>query len=344
MEFDGALEEGLRAFDAKIPCPSCGEIDLLAVDRASQLTIIDFEMTFDDSLLLRGIGHFDWVVRNMPNVRRMYREQVVNFSLPPRLFLLAPQFSPLLRSVARQITRPQIHWVRYHTVDGFDAALGARKDVAHDHRRAFHGPQLAARREDRALRVEPRVERRDRRDADVLADVEEWRDHLHALALVEQQLRRRERLLGVDIVDHDHVTADGRLAAEHVAVRHDVLAVAAGDRRDVRMRAGGDDDRVPSLAEHEGRGRLHPQPDVHAELAHLGREEADDPRRLPANRRARGEEYLSAQLGRFLPQPDPAAPECSHPGGLEPGHAAADDHDMLGRRRPYVAELALASG
>src|SRR5213594_1325366 len=31
MEFDGALEEGLRAFDAKIPCPSCGEIDLLAV-------------------------------------------------------------------------------------------------------------------------------------------------------------------------------------------------------------------------------------------------------------------------------------------------------------------------
>jgi len=117
MEFDGALEEGLRAFDAKIPCRPCGEIDLLAVDRASQLTIIDFDMTFDDGLLLRGIGHFDWVVRNMPNVQRMYREQAVNFSLPPRLFLLAPQFSPLLRSVARQITRPQIHWVRYHTVD-----------------------------------------------------------------------------------------------------------------------------------------------------------------------------------------------------------------------------------
>ncbi len=117
MEFDGALEEGLRAFDANIPCHPCGEIGLLAVDRASQLTIIDFEMTFDDGLLLRGIGHFDWVVRNMPNVQRMYREQAVNFSLPPRLFLLAPQFSPLLRSVARQITRPQIHWVRYHTVN-----------------------------------------------------------------------------------------------------------------------------------------------------------------------------------------------------------------------------------
>ena len=117
MEFDGALEEGLKAFDAKIPCHPCGEIDLLAVDRASQLTIIDFEMAFDDGLLLRGIGHFDWVVRNMPNVQRMYREQAVNFSLPPKLFLLAPQFSPLLRSVARLITNPQIHWVRYHTVN-----------------------------------------------------------------------------------------------------------------------------------------------------------------------------------------------------------------------------------
>jgi len=117
MEFDGALEQGLRAFDAKIPCHPCGEIGLLAVDRASQLTIIDFEIAFDDTLLLRGLGHFDWIVRNMPNVQRMYREQPVNFSLPPRLFLLAPQFSPLVRSVARQITRPRIHWFRYHTVN-----------------------------------------------------------------------------------------------------------------------------------------------------------------------------------------------------------------------------------
>ena len=116
-ELDGALEEGLRAIDANIPCHPCGEIGLLAVDRASQLTIIDFDTTSNDGLLLRGIGHFDWVVRNMPNVRRMYRGQAINFSLQPRLFLLAPQFSPLLRSVARQITRPQIHWVRYHTVD-----------------------------------------------------------------------------------------------------------------------------------------------------------------------------------------------------------------------------------
>ena len=116
-EFAGALEEGLRAIDTNIPCHPCGEIDLLAVSRGSQFTIIDLDTAVNDGLLLRGIAHFDWVVRNMPNVRRMYREQAINFSLQPRLFLLAPQFSPLLRSAARQITCPQIQWVRYHTVD-----------------------------------------------------------------------------------------------------------------------------------------------------------------------------------------------------------------------------------
>ncbi len=116
-EFDDALEDGLRTIDRNVPCHPCGEIDLLAVDRASHLTIIDFDTTVNDDLLVRGLGHFDWVARNMPNVQRMYRDQAINLSLQPRLFLLAPQFSPLLRCVARQITRPPIHWVRYLTVE-----------------------------------------------------------------------------------------------------------------------------------------------------------------------------------------------------------------------------------
>src|SRR5262245_4311993 len=42
-ELQGALEEGLQVIDAAIPCYPTGEIDLLAVDRANQLTIIDFD-------------------------------------------------------------------------------------------------------------------------------------------------------------------------------------------------------------------------------------------------------------------------------------------------------------
>src|SRR5262249_28878783 len=116
-EFAGALEDGLKAIDANIPCYPCGEIDLLGMSRAGQLTIIDAETAANDSLLLRAMGHFDWVVRNMPNLRRMYREHAINFSLAPRLVLLAPQFSPLLQRAAHQITNPQIQWIRYHAVD-----------------------------------------------------------------------------------------------------------------------------------------------------------------------------------------------------------------------------------
>ena len=117
LDWSGALEEGLRTIDARIPCHPCGEIDVLAVDRTNKLTIIDFDTSLNDGLLLRGLGHFDWVVRNLQNVQRMYPAQPVAPSLPPRLVLLAPQFSAVLRRVMRQFTHPQIQWVRYHTVD-----------------------------------------------------------------------------------------------------------------------------------------------------------------------------------------------------------------------------------
>ena len=113
---EGALEEGLRTIDAAVSCHPCGEIDFLAVDRSNQLTIIDFETTANDGLLVRGIGHFTWIADNLSLVKRMYAEQAINFSVQPRLFLLAPQFSPLIRGSARQIARPRINWVRYHVV------------------------------------------------------------------------------------------------------------------------------------------------------------------------------------------------------------------------------------
>lgn len=117
LDWSGALEEGLRTIDARIPCHPYGEIDVLAVDRTSRLTIIDFDTTCNDGLLLRGLGHFEWVVRNVQNVQRMYPAQTIAPALPPRLVLLAPQFSAVLRRVMRQFTHPQIQWVRYHSVD-----------------------------------------------------------------------------------------------------------------------------------------------------------------------------------------------------------------------------------
>lgn len=118
-EFVGALEEGLCGIDTNVPCDPCGRIDMIARDRQNRVTIVDFETTPDDKLVLRGMDHFDWATRNIANLQRMYAGQPVNFALPPRLFLVAPRFSPLLTRVARQIVYPRIDWVRYDVVDMF---------------------------------------------------------------------------------------------------------------------------------------------------------------------------------------------------------------------------------
>jgi hypothetical protein len=110
------LEEGMRAIDVSIPSDPFGVIDLVAVDRTDQLCILDIDIALNnDELFLRGIVHYDWMVRNTPIVRRMYQGRVINFSALPRLFLIAPGFSPLVKCAAQRITNPVICCVGYHT-------------------------------------------------------------------------------------------------------------------------------------------------------------------------------------------------------------------------------------
>lgn len=110
------LEEGLRTIDANIPCDPFGCIDLVAVDSLDQLCIINVDAVQKDESLLRGIACFDWIVRNTPIVRRMYQGRVINFSAEPRLFLVAPDFSPLLKCVAQRSTNPKVCCFAYRAV------------------------------------------------------------------------------------------------------------------------------------------------------------------------------------------------------------------------------------
>jgi hypothetical protein len=110
------LEEGMRVIDVSIPCEPCGTIDLLAIDAANRLAIIDIDSSVNDHLLMRGIYHFDWLVRNVPIFRRMYRGLLIDYACNPRLFLVAPDYSSLHRCVAPWITSPQISCFKYHAV------------------------------------------------------------------------------------------------------------------------------------------------------------------------------------------------------------------------------------
>lgn len=112
-----AIEERLRTVDSSVPCSPCGVIDVLAVDAAGRLVVIDMD-TFDaDGLLLRGLSHMEWLVRNAANVRRMYPGTTIDFAAPPRLLLVAPRFSATVRHAVSQIAEPEIACVRYRGLD-----------------------------------------------------------------------------------------------------------------------------------------------------------------------------------------------------------------------------------
>jgi len=115
-EQPAAMEEGMRVLDANLPCETPGGIELIAVDSTKQLAVIDVDDKPDDGLLLRGLAHLDWVVRNIPLVRRMYQGQPINFTLYPRLVLVAPGFSPLFHCAVPRIQPLRIDCLRYYTV------------------------------------------------------------------------------------------------------------------------------------------------------------------------------------------------------------------------------------
>lgn len=113
MESRSALAGELPTIGPGIVCSPYGEIDLFAVDRAHQLTLIDVQTTLDDGMVARGLGHIDWTVRNLRTIRRLFPGWAIDLSRQPRLVLVAPRFSLSLRSGIRQIAAPSISCFRY---------------------------------------------------------------------------------------------------------------------------------------------------------------------------------------------------------------------------------------
>jgi hypothetical protein len=123
------LEEGLKAIDTNVSCAPFGSIDLVAVDSFKRLSVIGVDTLQSDVSLLQGIAHVDWLVRNTPVVRRMYKDHAIDFSIPPRLFLVAPHFSPLFQCVAQRLFSPRISCFEYRTA-GMPAGLGILFELA----------------------------------------------------------------------------------------------------------------------------------------------------------------------------------------------------------------------
>jgi hypothetical protein len=110
------LEDGMRFVDTNVPCDPYGPIDLLLLDSVDRLVVVALDAVSNDGLFLQGIGHFDWLVRNTPVLRRMYQGRVINFSAEPRLFLIAPSFSLRMKCAVQRSASPKICCLGYHAV------------------------------------------------------------------------------------------------------------------------------------------------------------------------------------------------------------------------------------
>jgi hypothetical protein len=112
----GSLEDGLRVADVNLPLDVGGPVDLVAVDRRNRIVIVDVEPARSDDLLLRGLCHLDWFARNVPIVVRMYSGYGIDFLSEPRVFLLAPLFSPAVLGAARRVASLGIACFTYETM------------------------------------------------------------------------------------------------------------------------------------------------------------------------------------------------------------------------------------
>jgi hypothetical protein len=110
------LEEGLRCIDSNIPCDLLGSIDLLLLDAQDCLVILNVDAAPNDSSFLRGIGNYDWLVRNTAILQRIYQGRTIDFSAQPRLFLAAPGFSLLLKCAAQRSINPRVNCFGYRAV------------------------------------------------------------------------------------------------------------------------------------------------------------------------------------------------------------------------------------
>jgi hypothetical protein len=115
------LEKGLHTIDKDVPCNPYGTIDLLALDHRIQICVVNVDSNPSDHSLLRGIGCIEWIARNRSIVKRIYTGQAIDFSEPPRLFLVAPDFSLLLESASQRIEAPKICCFRYRAATVADS-------------------------------------------------------------------------------------------------------------------------------------------------------------------------------------------------------------------------------
>lgn len=100
------IESGLALIDTQVNTYR-GPLDILAIDSEGCLVIIELKVRENDDMLFQAVDYCDWIQENIDSVSRMYRnihpEVEVEYKKPPRIMLIAPSFSSLLKRRAKYL-------------------------------------------------------------------------------------------------------------------------------------------------------------------------------------------------------------------------------------------------
>ncbi|MGE4357787.1 MAG: hypothetical protein AB7E08_04465 [Candidatus Omnitrophota bacterium] len=85
------LERGLRVLDRNLILAK-KPLDILAVDLLGELVIIELELKEDETVILRALEHFDWLLNNINSVVQKYNKERIDITLAPRIIIIGGHF------------------------------------------------------------------------------------------------------------------------------------------------------------------------------------------------------------------------------------------------------------
>ncbi len=83
-----------------------GPLDVLFVDSGNALVVAELKINEDDAMLVQAVDYYDYVTTNIEGFARAYKENEVDPTQKPRLFLVAPSFSISLLNRCKWIDIP----------------------------------------------------------------------------------------------------------------------------------------------------------------------------------------------------------------------------------------------
>ena len=123
LESPHEVESELKILDKDVNIADYGSIDMVGMDGSKRLVLIEIGLDESPQILLDALGRFDWLVRNEGIVRRLYASSDVDWSKPPRVFVMVPHLSDSFLRIVSHLSRLDLHLFEYSYVPSLDGLV-----------------------------------------------------------------------------------------------------------------------------------------------------------------------------------------------------------------------------